>query len=162
MRLRNWLVLAVGLCLGAADPKGDVAKALEEMQGTWSAIGHEEGGKKSPEADAKKLDIFFPQIWPVSGYTFPDEVAQEILDQVGPFRQNPGRDALGVIDVVGIGGRHAGEHVLVGLALEQVAVLHGRLAEVGQQAVAVPVELEGRHQGERDTGGARPGQVGAG
>lgn len=48
--------------------------------------------------DASKLEIFFPQIWPVTGYTFPDEVARELLEAVGPFRQNPGRDALGVID----------------------------------------------------------------
>jgi len=48
--------------------------------------------------DATRLELFFPQIWPVSGYTFPDEVAKELLDKVGPFRQNPGRDALGVID----------------------------------------------------------------
>ncbi|HEV2126317.1 MAG TPA: alkaline phosphatase family protein, partial [Chloroflexota bacterium] len=48
--------------------------------------------------DASKVEIFFPQIWPVSGYTFPDEVGKELLENVGPFRQNPGRDALGVID----------------------------------------------------------------
>ena len=48
--------------------------------------------------DARTLELFFPQIWPVSGYTFPDEVGNELLDAVGPFRQNPGRDALGVID----------------------------------------------------------------
>ena len=48
--------------------------------------------------DAAALDLFFPQIWPVSGYTFPDSVGPELLDAVGPFRQNPGRDALGVID----------------------------------------------------------------
>jgi predicted AlkP superfamily phosphohydrolase/phosphomutase len=48
--------------------------------------------------DASRLELFFPQIWPVSGYTFPDEVGPELLDAVGPFRQNPGRDALGVID----------------------------------------------------------------
>ncbi|HEX2032998.1 MAG TPA: alkaline phosphatase family protein [Chloroflexota bacterium] len=48
--------------------------------------------------DASKLELFFPQIWPVSGYTFPDEVGRELLEAVGPFRQNPGRDALGVID----------------------------------------------------------------
>ncbi len=48
--------------------------------------------------DASKMELFFPQIWPVSGYTFPESVAQELLEHVGPFRQNPGRDALGVID----------------------------------------------------------------
>jgi predicted AlkP superfamily phosphohydrolase/phosphomutase len=48
--------------------------------------------------DASKFELFFPQIWPVSGYTFPDEVGKELLDAVGPFWQNPGRDALGVID----------------------------------------------------------------
>lgn len=48
--------------------------------------------------DASRLELFFPQIWPVSGYTFPDEVGGELLEAVGPFRQNPGRDALGVID----------------------------------------------------------------
>ncbi|MGH2367177.1 MAG: alkaline phosphatase family protein, partial [Chloroflexota bacterium] len=48
--------------------------------------------------DASRLELFFPQIWPISGYTFPDEVGKELLDAIGPFRQNPGRDALGVLD----------------------------------------------------------------
>jgi len=48
--------------------------------------------------DATNLELFFPQIWPISGYTFPNEVGKEILDNLGPFRQNPGRDALGVLD----------------------------------------------------------------
>jgi len=48
--------------------------------------------------DATSFELFFPQIWPVSGYTFPDSVGPELLAAVGPFRQNPGRDALGVID----------------------------------------------------------------
>jgi predicted AlkP superfamily phosphohydrolase/phosphomutase len=52
--------------------------------------------KLSP--DAQEFELFFPQIWPISGYTFPDEVGEELLAAVGPFRQNPGRDALGVID----------------------------------------------------------------
>jgi predicted AlkP superfamily phosphohydrolase/phosphomutase len=49
-------------------------------------------------ADASSFELFFPQIWPVTGFTFPEAVGKELLDAVGPFRQNPGRDALGVID----------------------------------------------------------------
>ena len=50
----------------------------------------------SPEAET--FELFVPQIWPVSGYTEPAEVAQELHEQVGNFLQNPGRDALGVVD----------------------------------------------------------------
>jgi len=48
--------------------------------------------------DGKRVELFFPQIWPITGYTYPEGIAQEIHDHVGPFLQNPGRDALGLID----------------------------------------------------------------
>ena len=50
----------------------------------------------TPNADA--FELFVPQIWPPEGYTIPDEIAREIDQEVGTFLQNPGRDALGVID----------------------------------------------------------------
>ncbi len=50
----------------------------------------------TPNADA--FELFVPQIWPREGYTVPDEIAQEIDQEIGTFLQNPGRDALGVID----------------------------------------------------------------
>ena len=49
--------------------------------------------------DGQHVELFFPQIWPISGdYTFPESIAQEIYDNVGPFLQNPARDAQGNID----------------------------------------------------------------
>ena len=50
----------------------------------------------SPEGDV--FELFVPQVWPSAGYTQPLEVAREIDEHVGNFLQNPGRDALGVID----------------------------------------------------------------
>ncbi|MHB1131340.1 MAG: alkaline phosphatase family protein [Chloroflexota bacterium] len=50
----------------------------------------------SPSGD--EMELFMPQIWPVEGYTFPDAVASELLEHVGPFLQNPARDAMGVVD----------------------------------------------------------------
>ena len=50
-----------------------------------------------------------------------------------------------MVGVVGIGGGDAGEHVLVALAGQQVAILEGLLAEGGQQIVTRPVQLQGRH-----------------
>ena len=50
----------------------------------------------TPNADA--FELFVPQIWPPEGYTVPDEIAREIDQEIGAFLQNPGRDALGVID----------------------------------------------------------------
>ena len=50
----------------------------------------------TPEADA--FELFVPQIWPALGYTEPPEVAAELDRHVGNFLQNPGRDALGIID----------------------------------------------------------------
>ncbi len=49
-------------------------------------------------SNADMLELFVPQIWPRMGYTYPEEVALEIAEKVGPFLQNPGRDALGFID----------------------------------------------------------------
>ncbi|MBC7234435.1 MAG: alkaline phosphatase family protein [Chloroflexi bacterium] len=49
--------------------------------------------------DGQHVELFFPQIWPIrGGYTYPEEIAQELYEQVGPFLQNPARDALGLID----------------------------------------------------------------
>jgi predicted AlkP superfamily phosphohydrolase/phosphomutase len=48
--------------------------------------------------DGRHVELFFPQIWPRTGYTYPDGIAQELHEQVGPFLQNPARDALGLID----------------------------------------------------------------
>lgn len=50
----------------------------------------------SPKGDV--FELFAPQIWPATGYTQPEEVAQQIDENVGNFLQNPGRDALGVVD----------------------------------------------------------------
>ena len=41
-------------------------------------------------------------------------------------------EALGVRDIVSIGGGNAGEHVLVAFALQQIAVFQGGFAEIGQ------------------------------
>ncbi len=48
--------------------------------------------------DADTFEVFMPQVWATEGYTFPAEVAGEIDEHVGPFLQNPARDALGLID----------------------------------------------------------------
>lgn len=50
----------------------------------------------SPDAD--EFELFVPQIWPVDGFTSPAKYAKEIYEACGPFVQNPGRDALGMID----------------------------------------------------------------
>jgi len=52
----------------------------------------------SLSSNADAFEIFVPQIWPVRGYTFPEKVAEELDREVGPFLQNPARDALGMID----------------------------------------------------------------
>jgi predicted AlkP superfamily phosphohydrolase/phosphomutase len=49
-------------------------------------------------ANADAFELFVPQIWPPEGYTVPEEIAREIDEELNPFLQNPGRDALGVID----------------------------------------------------------------
>ncbi len=50
----------------------------------------------TPEAD--KVEVFVPQIWPIEGYSYPKEVASQLYQKLGPFLQNPARDALGLID----------------------------------------------------------------
>jgi len=50
-------------------------------------------------ADGQQMELFFPQIWPIEGgYTYPEGIARELYEHVGPFLQNPARDALGLID----------------------------------------------------------------
>ncbi len=50
-------------------------------------------------ADGQHIELFFPQIWPTEGdFTFPEHISAEITAKVGPFLQNPARDALGLID----------------------------------------------------------------
>ena len=52
----------------------------------------------SLSAEGSALELFFPQIWPLSGYTHPAEIADELYAHAGPFLQNPARDAMGLID----------------------------------------------------------------
>jgi predicted AlkP superfamily phosphohydrolase/phosphomutase len=44
--------------------------------------------------DATELEIVSTQVWPVSGYTQPVELGEELFENVGPFFTNPARDAL--------------------------------------------------------------------
>ena len=44
--------------------------------------------------DASKMELFSTQIWPISGFTQPPELGEELFQQVGPFFTNPARDAL--------------------------------------------------------------------
>ena len=55
-------------------------------------------------------------------------------------------DTLGMVGIVGIGRRHPGEHVLIGLTSQKIAVLKGGLAKVGQVGVAATVHLNLAHQ----------------
>lgn len=49
--------------------------------------------------DADRFELFVPQIWPTGGdWAVPAGVAEDLFQQLGPFLQNPGRDALGVFD----------------------------------------------------------------
>ena len=49
---------------------------------------------------------------------------------------------LGVLGIVGIGGRHAGEHVLIAFTRQEIAIFQRLLAEFGQQRIARPVDLD--------------------
>lgn len=50
-------------------------------------------------ANADQFELFVPQIWPTGGdYAVPAGVAEDIFQSLGPFLQNPARDALGVFD----------------------------------------------------------------
>ena len=70
------------------------------------------------DASGLQFELFVPQIWPRAGYTQPAELAHEIDEHVGSFLQNPGRDALGVIDD--------------GTYFELLEYHHQRLADVAQ------------------------------
>lgn len=50
-------------------------------------------------ANADRFELFVPQIWPTGGdYAVPAGVAEDVFQSLGPFLQNPARDALGVFD----------------------------------------------------------------
>ncbi|MCL4464958.1 MAG: alkaline phosphatase family protein, partial [Chloroflexi bacterium] len=44
--------------------------------------------------DGGEMELFSTQLWPVSGYTQPLELGEELYENVGPFFTNPARDAL--------------------------------------------------------------------
>ena len=49
--------------------------------------------------DADQFELFVSQIWPTGGdFAIPAGIAEELFSDVGPFLQNPSRDALGVFD----------------------------------------------------------------
>ena len=71
--------------------------------------------------------------------------ARAAIGQDGRGRHEPEAahgviEALGMVDIVGIGAGDAGEHVLEAFAVQQIAVLQGGLAERRQQAVAGTVQ----------------------
>ncbi|MDA8217222.1 MAG: alkaline phosphatase family protein, partial [Dehalococcoidales bacterium] len=45
-------------------------------------------------SDASQIELLSTQIWPVSGWTQPYELGEELYENVGPFFTNPARDAL--------------------------------------------------------------------
>jgi predicted AlkP superfamily phosphohydrolase/phosphomutase len=94
----NDTILKEDLKVGDWSPNWPDTFTIKGPHGEEQVDGHVQCKLMKLSPDASSFEIFFPQIWPVSGYTFPDEVGKELLDAVGPFRQNPGRDALGVID----------------------------------------------------------------
>jgi hypothetical protein len=47
-----------------------------------------------------------------------------------------------MVGVVGIGGGDAREHVLIAFARQEISILQGGLAEVGQESVARAVDLD--------------------
>ena len=51
--------------------------------------------KLSPSAS--ELELFMTQAFPTKGYFFPEELGEELLREVGPFLQNPGRSARGAL-----------------------------------------------------------------
>ncbi len=86
-------------------------KFAELCQGQWSswwrdsfeidgklAEGHVRMKLITLTPTADMFELFMPQIWPLDGYTYPEEIALEITEKVGPFLQNPARDALGLLD----------------------------------------------------------------
>ena len=91
-------ILNEDLKVGDWSPNWPDTFAIKGANGEEQLEGHVQCKLVKLSPDGLNLEIFFPQIWPTTGYTFPEEVGKELLDAVGPFRQNPGRDALGVID----------------------------------------------------------------
>jgi uncharacterized protein (TIGR03067 family) len=86
MKARGWLVLAVGLLLAAGAPSKDdqARKDLDEMKGTWKAVGGEEGGKPVTEEQARKFKLV------VDGdrYTYTVEDGSE---EQGTIKLDPGQ-----------------------------------------------------------------------
>ena len=48
--------------------------------------------------DGDDFELFVPQIWPIEGYGYPQGIANKLYQKLGPFLQNPARDALGLIN----------------------------------------------------------------
>jgi len=47
--------------------------------------------------DASKLKIYCSQIMPITGWTYPKEIAKELVENIGPFLQRPGYCQEGLI-----------------------------------------------------------------
>jgi len=43
--------------------------------------------------DGKTMELYVPQVFPTSGYFFPESLGDELIAELGPFIQNPGRNA---------------------------------------------------------------------
>ncbi|MCW4037367.1 MAG: alkaline phosphatase family protein [Candidatus Bathyarchaeota archaeon] len=81
------------------------------QEGTWSewllesfeidgeqVVGNIRMKLISLSKDGSEFELFVPQIWPIEGYGYPRGIANKLYRKLGPFLQNPARDALGLID----------------------------------------------------------------
>lgn len=58
MRTRALLILAAGLLLGADNPKDTAAKkALQQLQGAWTAVTYDRDGKPTPAAALQQIKL---------------------------------------------------------------------------------------------------------
>ena len=44
--------------------------------------------------EARRINVYLPEIFPTEGFTEPPELAEEIVEEVGPFQEEPGWVAL--------------------------------------------------------------------
>jgi len=91
MVANGMLLLAVGLLVAADDRRGD-DRGAQALQGRWTVVSGEEGGKRQTDADVKDASVVF------QGNRVRVKMKGEELEMTYTLRQTEGKKGRGEID----------------------------------------------------------------
>ncbi|HXG10950.1 MAG TPA: TIGR03067 domain-containing protein [Gemmataceae bacterium] len=111
MKGKVLLVLIVGLVLAAAQPKEEVKRDLEKLQGTWIVASLIADGKEVPAEDLKDLRVVIKdntytlyvkdKVFEEGTFTIDPTKKPKTIDSTPTSGPNKGKKSLGIYEIEG-------------------------------------------------------------